>query len=302
MKKIVPGLKKYWFLYVLFLPILAYYIIYRYYPMLLQVVLSFKNYRIRDGIWGSEWVGMGNLVTMVRHQDFGTIVFNTIRISVLRLVVGFAPPIILSILLYDIRLHRFKKVAQTVLYIPHFFSWVIVYAMVFAIFSSGGLINSVLNSMGMQPVNFLIGEKAFLPLLIGSGVWKELGWATIIYLAALTSINPELFEAAQIDGAGPLKRIWHITLPGITNVMIFLLILNIGNIFKNTGAEQILIFYSPATYSVGDVIDTWVYRQGVGRLQYSLAASVSFVQSFFGLALILAANKISKKVTGVSIW
>lgn len=295
-------LKRYRVLYLLILLPLLYYIIYRYYPMLLQIVLSFKQYRILGGVWNSPWVGFDNFLALFKSLEFQRIIVNTIRISVLRLLVGFFPPILLSIMLFDMSSSSYRRISQSVLYIPHFFSWVIVYALVFALFSNTGWVNSVITIFGGEPRDFLIDTKFFLPLLIGSGLWKEFGWSTIIYLAALTGINTELFEAAKIDGAGPLRRIWHITLPGITPVIVFVLTISLGSLMSSVGTEQILLFYSPATYSIGDVMGTWVFRQGLGQLKYSLGAAVSLFEATVGLILVLICNRTAKKVAGVGIW
>jgi putative aldouronate transport system permease protein len=300
--RLIPRLKRYAVLYLLIIIPLAYYVIYRYYPMLLQFVLSFKQYRIKDGVWGSPRVGFENFYELFSTPEFQRIFINTIRISILRLIVGFFPPIILAIFLFDMSSTLCRRISQSILYIPHFFSWVIVYAIVFVLFSNTGWVNSFISGMGGDPKDFLIDETYFLPLLIGSALWKELGWGTIIYLAALTGINTELFEAAKIDGAGPFKRIRHITLPGILPVMVFVLTISLGRLLSNVGTEQILLFYSPATYSVGDVIGTWIYRQGLGKLKYSLGAAVSLFESTVGLLMVLACNKLANKVAGVGIW
>ena len=170
------------------------------------------------------------------------------------------------------------------------------------LFQSTGYINYILEALGFESVNFLMKSEYFLPILIGSGIWKGLGWGTIIYLAALTSINTELFEAAKLDGAGPIQRIRYITLPGITGVVMFVLIMNLGTIMSSAGVEQILLFYNPTNYSVSDVIGTWVYRQGLGKMQYSLASAVSLFESTIGLILVLFSNWLGKKFAGVGIW
>jgi putative aldouronate transport system permease protein len=270
--------------------------------MVLQVVLAFKDYRLKAGIWGSEWVGIANIRDMLSSVDFPIILSNTVCISLLRLGIEFLPPILLAIILYDIGNARFKKISQIILYIPHFFSWVIIYSIMYSLFSNQGLVNGFLNLINVESIDFLMSSKSFRPLIIGSDLWKEIGWGTILYIAALGNIDTELFEAAKLDGAGPIQRIRYVTLPGITSVIIFMLVLNLGTILKNAGTEQILLFYNPATYNVGDVIDTWVYRQGIGRMQYSMSACVSFFQSLFGLLLIWGANKISKKLSGVGVW
>ncbi|MCU6711979.1 ABC transporter permease subunit [Paenibacillus sp. J5C_2022] len=300
-KQVVRGLRRYWFLYVLFIPVILYYAVLRYYPIVLQVVLAFKDYKLSLGVWDSPWVGFHHFEHIFGKPEFYSVLENTIAISLLRIVFGFFPPIILAILLFDLRSLWIRKVSQTILYIPHFFSWVIIYGIVFAIFSNSGFVNQIIEKFGGEAQNFLMASEWFRPLIVGSGIWKEIGWGTIIYLAALTSINPSIYEAAKIDGAGPLQRIWHITLPGMKSVIVFLFTLSLGSVL-NAGVEQILLFYSPATYEVGDIIDTYVYRQGLNGLQYSMATAVGLFQSAIGLILILTANHLAKKYAGTGIW
>ncbi len=294
-------MKRFWFLYALILPVLVYYGLFRYYPMLVQITLAFKEFSLLGGIWNSEWVGWANFSYVFSKPEFYQVLTNTVAISLLRLAFGFIPPILLAILLYDLHSAALRRVSQTVLYIPHFFSWVVMYGLVYALFSNSGLVNQLLDRMGGLAQNFLLEPAWFRPLLIGSAIWKEIGWGTIIYLAGMTMIDSSLYDAAKMDGAGPLKRIRHVTLPGLRSVMIFLFTLSLGGVLY-AGGEQILLFYNPATYGVGDVIDTYVYRQGLNSLQYSMATAVSLFQSGIGLVLILVSNAISKKTTGTGIW
>lgn len=301
-KNVLKKIKKYWALYVLAIIPIIYLIVFRYWPIILQFVLSTSDYSLTEGIWGSERVGLENFLELFQSSEFKKILFNTIRISVLRLVCGFFPPIIISIMLFDMKNAKFRKFSQSILYIPHFFSWVIVYGMVQVIFSSTGYVNYILEFLGLETVDFLVGKKYFLQILVGTGVWKNMGWATIIYLAALTSISPELYEAARLDGAGPIQRIRYITLPGIMSIIVFVLIMDLGKLLSSAGTEQILLFYNPSNYSVSDVIGTWVYRQGLGKLQYSMSAALSVFESTIGLILVLISNKAANKIAGVGIW
>lgn len=295
-------LRKYWVFYILAIIPVAYLLVFRFWPILLQIVLSFKEYSIKGGIWNSEFVGLENFEKLFFDDDFRQIIFNTFRISVLRLVCGFFPPIILAIMLFDMSSNKFRRFSQSILYIPHFFSWVIVYGIVQILFQSTGYINYVREALGFESIDFLMKSKYFLPILIGSGIWKEMGWGTIIYLAALTSINTELYEAAKLDGAGPLQRIRYITLPGIKGVIMFVLVMDLGKLLSAAGTEQILLFYNPTNYSISDVIGTWVYRQGLGKMQYGLAGAVSFFESTIGLILVLISNWLGKKYAGVGVW
>ncbi len=296
------NLRQYWALYALLILPVVCLIVYAIVPMALQFVLAFKNYQILGGIWGSDWSGWDNIRALAQSPDFARIVTNTVRISLLRLAVEFAPPIILAIMLFDMSSNRYRSFSQSVLYIPYFFSWAVVYFVAYALFANQGFINQINAILFGSTTNFMIEERWFYPLLLGSSLWKSIGWNTIIYLAALANINTELYEAAKLDGAGPIQRTWHITLPGISPVIVFLLTLSLGRITANEGTEQILLFYSPATYALGDTIGTWVYRMGLGKFKYSLGAAVSMLNSLFGLLLILGFNKLSTKYLGVGIW
>lgn len=301
-KRFAVRLKQYRGLYLFILIPLLYFIIYHYIPIILQILLSFKDYSIQKGLFGSDFVGLQNFRDIFSAPQFTRLIRNTIVISVLRLLFGFLPPIILAVMLYDMRSNRFRKVSQTILYIPHFFSWVVIYAITYALCSSNGYLNNIFEALGAKRIDFLMDSKWFYVLLIGTGIWKDVGWGTIIYMAALSNIDPELFDAARVDGAGPLQRVWYITIPSILPIVVFLLTISIGQILNNTGMEQILLFYSPATYSVADVIDTWVYRVGFGEMRYSMAAALSLFKSGIGLVLILVCNKIAIKISGRGIW
>jgi putative aldouronate transport system permease protein len=295
-------LKRYRSLYLFVLIPIVYYVVYRYYPIVIQFILSFKNYRIVEGVWGSEWIGFENYRSIFTMPETSRTIRNTVVISLLRLGIGFLPPIILAVFLFDMMSSVYRRISQSILYIPHFFSWVVIYAIVQTLFSPSGYITNTIVGMGGSAPNFLMDGRWFYPLLIGSDLWKELGWSTIIYLAALTNLDPQLYEAARVDGAGPIQRIFYITIPGIFPVIAFCLTIALGNILNNAGTEQILLFYNPATYSVGDVIGTWVYRRGLGEFKYGLGAAVSQLNSVVGLILVLFFNKISRKFFGVGIW
>lgn len=293
---------KYRTLYLLFLPVAAYFVVFQYWPIVLSFVVAFKDLKLGRGIGRSQWVGFDNFVEIFTDPQLLHVVANTVEISLLRLAFGFVPPIILAVLLHDLSSRVFTKISQTIIYIPHFFSWIIVYGVVFALFSTGsGLINNVLDALGQQRIEFLLSESWFRPLLIGAGVWKEIGWSTIIYLAALATIDDQLYEAAAIDGAGPLQRIRHVTLPALLPVITFVLSINLGFILY-AGGEQILAFYNSAVYDVADVIDTWVYREGLGRLQFSVGTAMGLLQSTAGLVLVFGSNYLARRTTGRGIW
>ena len=289
-------------LYLLFIPVALYYILIRYWPIALAWIVSFKDLKIGLGVWNSAWVGFRNFRDILTDNEILRVIRNSLEISLLRIGIGFLPPIILAILLHDLTTAWFRKAAQTIVYIPHFFSWVVIYGLVFALFSTGtGLVNNAMEALGLKRTEFLLNAQAFRPILIGSALWKDLGWGTIIYLAALSTVDPELYEAAVLDGAGPLKRIWHITFPSILPVVTFVLCINLGFILF-AGGEQVLLFYNPAVYEVADIIDTWVYRVGLARLQFSIGTAVGLFQSFIGVVTIVAANAVAKRATGRGIW
>ncbi|MCS7015629.1 MAG: ABC transporter permease subunit [Gemmatales bacterium] len=295
-------LQKYWLLYALFAPTLALIIVFNFLPNLMTVPLVFKKYYLLRGIWDSPWVGLANLEALFTSPDFGIVLRNTIVISVYRLVFGFFPPIILAILTHDLLSHRIKRITQSVTYLPHFLSWPIVYGIVLALINpANGVIITFLRNMGFTPENLLVSETFFRPLLIITAIWKEVGWGAIIYLAALAGIEPELYEAATVDGAEWYHRIFYITLPGIKPVVTLLLTLSLAGILS-AGFEQVYLFYSPLTYSVGDIIDTWVYRRGLLSADFGLATAVGFFKSVIGFLLIITANKLAKRYAGQGIW
>ncbi|SDX44642.1 putative aldouronate transport system permease protein [Paenibacillus sp. CF384] len=289
-------------LYLMFLPVIAYYVIFRYWPIVLAWIVAFKDLQLGTGVFSSEWVGFDNFRMIFEDPEIVNVLRNTVEISLLRILVGFFPPIILAIMFHDLASNRMKKWLQSAVYIPHFFSWVIVYGIVFAFFSTGsGFVNNVLAWMGYTRFEFFLSESWFRPLLLGSALWKEIGWSTIIYLAALTTVDPQLYEAATIDGAGPIKRITAITLPSILPVITFVLCISLGNILF-AGGEQILLFYNKAVLDSADVIETWVYREGLNRLQFSIGTAVGVFQSIIGMVFIISSNFIAKKYTGRGIW
>lgn len=289
-------------LYLLFIPVFCYFVLFKYWPIVLAFIVAFKDLQLGSGVLASPWVGMQNLKDIFYSPDIPQVIRNTVEISVLRLVIGFAPPILLAILFHDMASKRLKKWLQTFVYIPHFFSWVIVFGVVFGFFSVGyGFVNNMLQSLGFERHEFLLDSDWFRPILIGSALWKEIGWSTIIYLAALATVDAQLYEAAVIDGAGPLKRMRHITLPSIMPVVTFVLCINLGFLLS-AGGEQVLLFYNDAVFDKADIIDTWVYREGLARLQFSLATAVGLFQSVIGLGLVIACNYVAKRLSGRGIW
>lgn len=291
--------------YMLLIPV-AYLIVFKFVPMY-GVVIAFKNFNIFNGsdafdaILKSEWVGLKNFENIFSRSEFVSALFNTLLISVYKIIFLFPLPIFVAILLNELRSRKLKKSVQTVIYIPHFLSWVIVGSMFFSILNADGMVNQLVSSLGMEKISFFMDTSLFRGLLIFSAGWKETGWGTIIYLAAITSIDPSLYEAATIDGAGRWTKMAHITLPGISFTIVFMLILKIGNLLS-ADFEQILVMYNPMVYSVADVIPTYIYRVGMGQMDFTLGTTVGLFNSITSFILIFSANLASKKLVGRSIW
>lgn len=286
---------------IMMIPGLLYYLLFHYVPMA-GILIAFQDYNLLKGIWGSPWVGLDNFRIIFQSPDFPLIMKNTLVISVYRIVFNMLPDVMLALMLNEIRSQWFKRVVQTITYGPHFLSWIIVYGIVFSLFAPGsGLFTTFIRDMGWGELNLLTDADYFRPLLIGSDLWKNVGFGAIIYLAALAGINQELYEAAVVDGAGRWRQMWHITLPGIRSVFVLLLILRLGSIL-DAGFDQVYIFLNARVYDVGDIIDTWVFRQGLEQLNFSIAAATGVFKSVIGLIFILGANKLAKKVGGSGIW
>lgn len=277
---------------------LALIFVFNLYPIVIQTILSFKDHTMMGTVWNGDWVGFKHFVTIFSNSTMLAVIGRTLYISLLRLVVGIVPPLILSICLYDLKSNTLRSVFQNIVYIPHFFSWVVVYAITYALLSPEGLVNNLTGSS----VDFLADEQYFMWIVIISAVWKELGWGTILYLAALSGVDTSLFEAAKIDGASPWQRIWHITVPCIKSTVVFLTVMSLGSILKGAGGEQLLLYYSATTKNLALVIDTWLVWYGKDGFQYSLGAAMSFFQSAIGMVMVLACNKLSQKLCDVSMW
>lgn len=275
----------------------AYYAVFNYIPLIWGVIISLKDFKVGSTLMDAKWVGLQNYIDVIQNPEMKKLLINTLRISVARLIFTFIPPIILTLVIFDLKNVLFKRISQTIVYVPHFFSWVIIYGIVYAFFCGTGFVNASLGMLGLPSYDFLTSKDAFVPLLVGSQVWKEAGWNTILYFAALTGVNPELFEAATLDGAGPIAKIRAICIPTMLSIITFSMIMALGNILNND-FEQILLYYNASVYEVADIIDTWVYRVGLGRMQYSIGAAVSMMKGFISMLLILGSNSLSKKLTG----
>jgi putative aldouronate transport system permease protein len=292
---------KYRWLYLLVLPALIYFVIFQYLP-LWNAQIAFKDFKPLLGVWKSPFIGFHHFVTFFKSYYFDQLIGNTIIISVLKLIIGIPMAIVLAIGLYETSFKRFRSLVQTVAYLPHFLSWVIMFGVLLMMLSPGdGLINAIIKSSGGKPIAFLTSPAWFRFVVVVSDIWKETGWATIIYLAALMGIDSTLFEAAQVDGASRMQRIWYISLPGILPVIVILTMLRLGHVL-NAGFNQIFVLYSLPVYSVGDIIDTWVYRSGILDFQLSLATAVGLFKGVIGLVLILVANRVAKRVAGYTLY
>ena len=293
-KGVLFYIKKDFFLYLLLLVPIVYFIIFKYVPMY-QIIVAFKDYDVINGINGSKWIGLDAFKEVFKMPDFYKVLRNTLSLNFLDLVLGFPAPILLAILLNEIRIKWFKKVSQTILYLPHFLSWVIIGGMAYQLLSpQTGMLNILIKSFGGPAVPFLTEKWHWLFTYSVIGVWQGVGWGTIIYLASITGISPELYEAAVVDGAGRLKKIWHITLPGIKPTIIMMLILGVGNVMK-IGFDRPFVLGNPLVMDFSDVISTFVYRVGLQSVRYNIAAAVGLFQSVIGLVLILCVDKVAKK-------
>lgn len=289
------------FIYLIMLPSLIYFVIFKYGPIW-NAQIAFKDFKPLLGVLKSPWVGLEHFKTFIDSFYFDRLIINTIVFSLAKLVLGIPLAVIFAIALHETVLSRFRTVVQTAIYLPHFLSWVIMFGVLLTLLSPGsGLVNDVIKDLGGEPITFMTSPVYFRGVVVLSYLWKETGWSTILYLAALLSINPELYEAAEVDGASHLQRILHISIPGIRQVIVLVTLLRIGNIL-DAGFNQIFMLYSVPVYSVGDIIDTWVYRQGILQFEFSLATAVGLFKGVIGLVLILVANQVAKRVANQSLF
>lgn len=287
-------------LYLMIVPALIVLLLFNYLPMY-GVTVAFKDYKLARGMLDSAWVGLEHFYRLFDAREFGRVFRNTIVINVYRFVFQFPLPIILAILINEVRHLVFKRSVQTITYLPHFLSWVIVGALFVDILSpTKGLLNHALATIGVGPIT-LMDKRYFRSIVVASYAWKETGWSAIVYLAAITGIDPTLYEAAAVDGANKFRQMIHITLPGITSTIVFVILLRISAIMA-TDVEQILMLYNPLVYDTGDVISTYVYRVGIGQMKYSYTAAVGLFQSIIGFVLLLVANRFARRWTQSSMW
>lgn len=303
MSSTVKDMKKYYGAYLLVLPVVLYYVIFAYKPMY-GLIIAFKDFKPGLGIWGSPWAdnfGFEHFIDYIQSFYFGRTVRNTLTISITSLIFGFPAPIIFALLLNEIKAEKFKRVVQTITYMPHFISTVIVCSMVVMFVSEKGIITSFVSMFTEEKGSLLNHSEYFVPIYVISGIWQNLGWNSIIYLAALSGVDPSLYEAAKMDGAGRFRQTVHVTIPGIMGTIVIMLLLNIGGLL-NVGYEKIILLYNESIYETADVISTYVYRKGLENFQYSFSTAVNLFNSAISFILVMAFNKISKKVTEISLW
>lgn len=289
------------YLLLLVLPCILYFIIFHYVPMF-GILISFQKYNLFKGIWHSEWVGFKYYTMFFQNPDFFKLLRNTFLLGLYSLVFGFPAPIVLALLLNELRNMVFKRFVQTVSYLPHFISNVVMASMIVVFLSpSGGLANRIIEAIGFHPVNWLMQPEWFRTIFVSSGIWQNVGWSSIIYLAALTAIDPHLYEAAEIDGGNRWTKIWHISVPSIMPAIVILLILDIGHVLA-IGFEKVFLLYNPATYETADIISTYVYRVGLVQGNYSYATAIGLFTSIIDLAFLIGANYLSRKASETSLW
>lgn len=293
-------LSKNWDAYLLLVPAILFYLLFCYKPMY-GVIIAFKNFSPGKGIVASEWVGLKHFLSFFKSYYFGRLLRNTLTISLSSLIFGFPMPIIFALLLNEVRNSKFKRTIQTVTYMPHFISLVVMCSLIRLFVADTGIIVQLMAKFGFEPVALLSKKEYFVPIYVLSGIWQGFGWDSIIYLSALTAIDPGLYEAATIDGANRWKQTLHVTLPGIMGTVIILLILRMGSIMS-VGYEKIILLYNESIYETSDVISTFVYRMGLGKAQYSYSTAVGLFNSVINFIIVYTFNKISRKVSEVSLW
>lgn len=288
------------YLWFMILPVLVYYGIFMYAPMF-GLQIAFKNYRPSIGVWKSAWVGTKHFETFFNSYYFERLLRNTVLINLLDVLLGFPAPILLALLLNEVRHMGYKRVIQTVTYMPHFVSLVVMCGMIVDFFSLSGFVNDIIASMGLNRIGFLDEPQYFRSMFVISGIWQEIGWGSIIYLSALSSIDTQLYEAAEIDGAGRFRKLISVTLPGILSTIIIMLLLRLGRMM-NVGAEKVLLLYNPSTYETADVISTFVYRKGLLEANYGYATAVGLFNSVINFVFLVGVNSFSKHTSGVALW
>ncbi|MEK3724422.1 ABC transporter permease [Paenibacillus sp. FSL H8-0034] len=293
-------------LYLMSIPGILFLVVYKFIP-LYGLTLAFKDFNlfigdnIVDSVMKSPWVGLKHFERIFHEPAFLQVIANTLMISLYKLLFLFPVPILIALLLNELRLQWMKRWIQTIVYMPHFLSWVIIFGLFYSMMGSYGMVNQLLGALGFESISFFSDTSWFRTLLVFTDGWKDTGWNTILFLAAMTSIDPQLYEAAIVDGAGRFKRMWHITVPSIGPVILLVFVLRLGQVL-NAGFEQVLVMYNPAVYDVADIIQTYVYRIGLGKLDFSMSTALGLFESVVAFILIMSSNAISRRYLGRSIW
>ncbi|MCT1401176.1 ABC transporter permease subunit [Paenibacillus sp. p3-SID867] len=288
-------------MYLLLIPGLMFLLLFKYTPMY-GIIIAFQDFNIFGGISGSEWVGMAQFERLLQSDEFLQVLVNTLLISLYKITILFPIPIVIALMLNEVRRMFFKRTIQTIIYLPHFLSWVIISGLFLNILSpSGGIVNEIIRSFGGEPISFFTDNSLFRSLVVFTAGWKEIGWNAIVFIAAIAGIEQEQYEAAAIDGAGRIRQMWSISLPGMLPTIVLMFILRIGSLLE-AGTEQILTMYNPLVYETGDVIGTYVYRMGLGQQDYSFSTAVGLFNSAVGFLLIVIGNMLSRTFLNRSIW
>lgn len=288
------------YLYLIFLLPFCYYILFQYIPMY-GITIAFKDYNIVEGILGSPWVGLEHFKKILSDEYFWKLVRNTLLLNVYGLIFGFPAPIILALLLNEVRNQVFKRFVQSVSYLPHFISTVVVAGMIVNFLTTDGIINQIIGYFGGEPIQFMMASEWFRTIFVSSDIWQNIGWGSIIFLAALSGVDPELYDAAKIDGANRWHQLWSITLPSISATISIMLILQLGNMMS-IGFEKIILLYNGSIYETADVLSTFVYRRGLLGSDFSYATAVDLFQAVVGLILLVSANKLSRRISNSGLW
>ncbi|MDQ1914509.1 ABC transporter permease subunit [Paenibacillus sp. GD4] len=289
-----------WPLYIMAVPGILFLITFKYIP-LVGTVIAFKEYSVFKGMLDSPWVGLRHFQSLIQHPDFIRIFGNTLMLGFLKIALVFPVPVLLALMINEVRKSALRKGIQTALYIPHFLSWVIIAGIVFDFFSLSGLFNVVIGWFGYDPVLVMQESDYFRMVYIVTAIWRDAGWGTVVYMAAISSIDPQLYESAMMDGASKFKQLLHITLPLLLPTVLVLFLLEIGN-FMELGFDHVYNLLTPMTYSVGDILDTYVFRTGIQQAQYSFATAVGLFQSIIGFVLVYIFNRLSRKVSDGGLW
>ncbi|MCL5073792.1 MAG: ABC transporter permease subunit [Actinobacteria bacterium] len=288
-------------LYIMLLPVFIGFILFQYIPIFYSVIIAFKDYSIINGLLRSPWVGIKYFIQFFNDPFFFRLVRNTVILGLYTFLWSFPVPIIIALLLNEVRRNFYKRFVQTAVFLPYFINLVVIIGIVFSLLSSGGVITNLLKNVGFEHINFISNPKFFRSLYITTEIWQKSGWASVIYLAALAGVRQELYEAAIVDGANKWQQMWHISISEIRPTIVFLLIWTVGNML-NVSFEKVILMYSPATYSTSDIIQTYVYRRGILGSEYGYGGAVSLFNSVIAIILLLIVNSVNKKTTGESLW